>query len=181
VILRDLRVLAVLPTGTDSSLCSLRLPDDLPTGSSFGSGDGAGNRTQHARRTSPAMENATADRSGRSERCREPWRLPNGAVSGPGVCGRTTKITRLRPSDCDVRKRPIRNSGAFFCYPANQRHHCGISRCAGALRGCLLGRTGAMSIRASRWKIGHVNRDTWAFRLESFRNCGCSMRRTDTL
>jgi hypothetical protein len=27
----------------------------------------------------------------------------------------TTKITRLPPSDFDFRKRPIGNSGAFFC------------------------------------------------------------------
>ena len=60
----------------------------------FGSGYGAGNRTRHARRTSPAMENATADRSGRSERRREPWRLANGAISGPGVCGRTIAVSR---------------------------------------------------------------------------------------
>ena len=102
MILRDLRVLAVLPTGTDSSLCSLRLPDDLPTGSSFGSGDGAGNRTRHARRTSSAMENATADRSGRSKRRREPWRLANGAISGPGVCGRTATINRPRQEDASM-------------------------------------------------------------------------------
>ena len=30
---------------------------------------------------------------------------------------RTTKITRLPPSDRDFRKRPIGNSGGFFCYP----------------------------------------------------------------
>ena len=35
------------------------------------------------------MENATADRSGRSERRRESDGLANGAFSGPGVCGRT--------------------------------------------------------------------------------------------
>jgi hypothetical protein len=29
--------------------------------------------------------------------------------------GLTTKITRLPPSDFDFRKRPIGNSGAFFC------------------------------------------------------------------
>jgi hypothetical protein len=60
----------------------------------FGSGNSAGNRTRHARRTSLAMENATADRSGRSERRRESNRLANGAVSGPEVCGRTFRITR---------------------------------------------------------------------------------------
>jgi hypothetical protein len=44
------------------------------------------------------MENATADRSGQTERCREPWRLPNGAVSGPWVCGRTVRFNRRRPN-----------------------------------------------------------------------------------
>jgi hypothetical protein len=29
--------------------------------------------------------------------------------------GITTKITRLPPSDFEFRKRPIGNSGAFFC------------------------------------------------------------------
>jgi hypothetical protein len=31
------------------------------------------------------------------------------------IVSRTTKITRLPPSDFDFRKRPIGNSGAFFC------------------------------------------------------------------
>jgi hypothetical protein len=31
----------------------------------------------------------------------------------------TAKITRLPPRDFDLRKRPIGNSGAFFCYPAS--------------------------------------------------------------
>ena len=35
------------------------------------------------------------------------------------LCGRTTKITRLPPSDFDFRKRPTGNSGAFFGYPTS--------------------------------------------------------------
>jgi hypothetical protein len=35
-----------------------------------------------------------------------------------GFAKRTTKITRLRPSEFDFTKRPIRNSGAFFGYSA---------------------------------------------------------------
>ena len=34
---------------------------------------------------------------------------------------RTSKITRLPPSDVDFRKRPIGNSGAFFGYARNGR------------------------------------------------------------
>ncbi len=33
------------------------------------------------------------------------------------LCGPTAPITRSRPSDSDSRKRPIGNSGAFFCSP----------------------------------------------------------------
>jgi hypothetical protein len=56
------------------------------------------------------------------------------------VSRRTTKITRLPPSDSDFRKRPIGNSGAFFCSAAcfgavpSDPHHektrgCGQFRC----------------------------------------------------
>jgi hypothetical protein len=165
VILRDLRVLAVLPTGTDSSLCNLRLPDDLPTGSFFGSGDDAGNRTQHARQTSPAMENATADRSGRSERCWEPWRLANGAVSGPGVCGRTTRMTgrrswtpaiprdrirRSRPSDCSSLRFNAGLPRSGDRRPFNLRSSYRTEEAAAIIfrRGCGAGISG---VRVDRW------------------------------
>ena len=41
------------------------------------------------------------------------------------ICRRTTKITRLPPRDFDFRKRPIGNSGAFFCSskPLSRRGH----------------------------------------------------------
>jgi hypothetical protein len=48
----------------------------------------------------------------------------HGYVANITFCRRTTEITRLPPRDLDLRKRPIGNSGAFFCYPTLIRRRC---------------------------------------------------------
>jgi hypothetical protein len=77
-------------------------PSDAPDGLIFqrtfsiGIGKVTSNRERPAHRTSPPTENAIADRSDRSQRRRGGKDWPTGFSAVPGVCRRTSRITRVR-------------------------------------------------------------------------------------
>ncbi len=84
----------------------------------FGGGNYATELAQVAGRKIPVIEESLANRSGRGAGRRKSNRPTNRPFHRPSVRGRTTGVTRRRPSDSLLIFRPIRRSGACDCYMA---------------------------------------------------------------